>query len=298
MSAGSLSAGAAQLVVRRVLGDATVRSRNGGGGGEERRSRWVGAGPGCQRLLRDCAGIMLASCWSLWSPARHPPCCCSASSHHTLLRWHRFRACRRDSKRRMDEDYEYEDPRGAKRASTGGGDDGAAARARFGIRAPGQLAAAQEIANMLSESEASVRHAEQPPAQTLSLPAAAPTWRLIEPAHRCHCRPRRVTLTPTHRLPPRSALPPLSALQEPYPVGEGGMRLAGLAGHLKKIEVVNFMCHENFAMDFGAVSGRRKGAYSRPLNPCRSQPAPAGRRQCVGGCLHLPAAGLPRRLGG
>ena len=46
--AGAGGAGAAQLVVRRVLGDATVRSRNGGGGGggEERRSRWVGAGPG------------------------------------------------------------------------------------------------------------------------------------------------------------------------------------------------------------------------------------------------------------
>jgi hypothetical protein len=49
------------------------------------------------------------------------------------------------------------------------------------------------------------------------------------------------------------------------------MRLAGLAGHLKKIEVVNFMCHENFTMDFGAVGGRRKGACCRLLSPCRSQ---------------------------
>ena len=41
--------------------------------------------------------------------------------------------------------------------------------------------------------------------------------------------------------------------QEAFPLGEGGMRTTGLPGHLKKIEVVNFMCHENFAMEFGQV---------------------------------------------
>jgi hypothetical protein len=29
------------------------------------------------------------------------------------------------------------------------------------------------------------------------------------------------------------------------------VRLKGLAGHLKAIQVVNFMCHHNFAMNFG-----------------------------------------------
>jgi hypothetical protein len=29
------------------------------------------------------------------------------------------------------------------------------------------------------------------------------------------------------------------------------VRQQGNAGHLKHVQVVNFMCHHNFAMDFG-----------------------------------------------
>jgi hypothetical protein len=29
------------------------------------------------------------------------------------------------------------------------------------------------------------------------------------------------------------------------------VRTQGHAGHLKHVQVVNFMCHHNFAMDFG-----------------------------------------------
>lgn len=58
--------------------------------------------------------------------------------------------CRREGKRRVDEEYEYEDPRSAKRAAAG-----AAAgpqHARFGIRAPGATAALA-AANLSSDSQ-------------------------------------------------------------------------------------------------------------------------------------------------
>lgn len=49
---------------------------------------------------------------------------------------------------------------------------------------------------------------------------------------------------------------PHALLQEVVPLAEGGMRATGLPAHLKTIEVVNFMCHENFKMDFGPVGAR------------------------------------------
>lgn len=39
--------------------------------------------------------------------------------------------------------------------------------------------------------------------------------------------------------------------EEAVPTGEGGMRLVGLPGHLKSVELINFMCHEHMSMEFG-----------------------------------------------
>lgn len=48
----------------------------------------------------------------------------------------------------------------------------------------------------------------------------------------------------------------LPLLQEEVPTvevegGGGRVRTVGLPGHLVKIEMVNFMCHEHFNMEFG-----------------------------------------------
>ncbi|KAI3430279.1 hypothetical protein D9Q98_004875 [Chlorella vulgaris] len=131
------------------------------------------------------------------------------------------RRSRREGKRRMDDQFEYEDPRDAKRGTgaggSGSGSAAAAIRSRLGIRQPlpGGAAAAAAAANLTSES------------------------------------------------------------QEDYPVGEAGMRLAGLPGHLKRIEVINFMCHENFTMDFGqhvtfvsGTNGSGKSAVLQALQCC------------------------------
>ncbi|KAL4422537.1 hypothetical protein ABPG75_008734 [Micractinium tetrahymenae] len=101
------------------------------------------------------------------------------------------RRSKRESKRRVDDEFEYEQP-GAKRgtgAATQQQQQEGAIRARFGLRQPG-------------------------PANAAALASAA------------------------------------SESQVPYPVGEGGMRLSGLPGHLKEIEVFNFMCHEHLKMEF------------------------------------------------
>ncbi|KAL4424708.1 hypothetical protein ABPG77_000051 [Micractinium sp. CCAP 211/92] len=101
------------------------------------------------------------------------------------------RRSKRESKRRVDEDFEYEQP-GAKRGPAGATQlqqQECAIRSRFGLRQPGQANVAAQ-AGTASES------------------------------------------------------------QELYPVGDGGMRLAGLPGHLKEIEVFNFMCHEHLKMEF------------------------------------------------
>ncbi|PRW20506.1 structural maintenance of chromosomes 6B isoform A [Chlorella sorokiniana] len=68
---------------------------------------------------------------------------------------------------------------------------------------------------------------------------------------------------------------PVSESEEPVPTGEDGMRLVGLPGHLKTIEVTNFMCHEHFTMEYGqhvtfvsGTNGSGKSAALQALQCC------------------------------
>ena len=69
----------------------------------------------------------------------------------------------------------------------------------------------------------------------------------------------------------------------------GSMRLAGLPGHLKSIELVNFMCHEHFRMDFGqhvtfvsGTNGSGKSAVLQALQCCMGVKANQVRGWLVG----------------
>ena len=70
------------------------------------------------------------------------------------------------------------------------------------------------------------------------------------------------------------------------------MRLAGLPGHLRKIEVVNFMCHEHFTMEFGQVG--RYGCWAEPAPWV--PPVPAGRCAASVALLHPQAFRRPADL--
>lgn len=148
-------AAAVQPKRRQVLGDATERSRNVG---PERRSRWAGLGD--RSYLEDqepkwgtpahasphprpaggCPALLCFPGISRLAAAAAPAaaCCCSVP-------------CRRDAKRRLDENFAYEDPRGGKRAAAD--DGGHAIRARLGLRQPGTQGGAAELAELTTESE-------------------------------------------------------------------------------------------------------------------------------------------------
>ncbi|KAF5830376.1 hypothetical protein DUNSADRAFT_14673 [Dunaliella salina] len=59
------------------------------------------------------------------------------------------------------------------------------------------------------------------------------------------------------------------------PGGRVALREEGLAGHLKKIQLINFMCHHNFEMEFGphitlvsGTNGSGKSAVMQALQVC------------------------------
>lgn len=121
----------------RVLGDATERAHNAHRApGDERRSRWAAAGR--QREMQHGLPQGAAACRA---PRQAAPTLPAAAAVLPTRR--------RESKRRHDEDFQYEDPRAAKRAAAA-----APAPGRFGIRAP-TAAAAAAAANPASESQAS-----------------------------------------------------------------------------------------------------------------------------------------------
>lgn len=133
-----------------------------------------------------------------------------------------FLSRRREVKRRHDADYENEEHPGAKRGPAAAG--AASGRSRFGIRPPA-AAAALAAACPVSESEVGgcagccpVRLGNTCSASIMFI-AAQPGTALM-----CCAMPGFPTTSMSH-------------MQEPVPTGEDGMRLVGLPGHLKTIEV-------------------------------------------------------------
>lgn len=139
----------------------------------------------------------------------------------------------------MDEDFEYEQP-GAKRGPAATQQQAGAIRARFGLRQPGHANAAA-LASTASESQVRRRCTRMGTFRNTCHMYARCTC-LSALLHCCLFLPTalRLRLSEGFRDADRFCTlccSPARAFQVPYPVGEGGMRLAGLPGHLKEIEV-------------------------------------------------------------
>lgn len=229
--------------VQAAVQQALAGAGNGGGGG--------GSGGG--------AGADENEAW--WEENQRPAKRAKAPLGNANLARNAFasdRRSKREPKRKQDADYEYEQP-GAKRAAQGGPNQTARGN-------PARQAGLQQQ-NLLSVSEVGVGSfgdggcGHPAGAHTAGLHSAATSLMC------CHqgcawvalgCLWTAFRLWPD--APPGRRLPP----QAEVPIS-GGMRLTGLPGHVKHIELINVSCLSSYLPAYDCVHAcmRRHGAAPR-----------------------------------